>query len=125
MMSPEISATKQCSRSHLMFCKKDIMLEIFGIVFTATAKRGMKFAICQNQINLFDFSSCLASKLKISSNFTKKQDNLELEDFSSSFYGKNEISFLRLPFYVNREIKHDVYGQRQTGNGRLLLVIKA
>ena len=24
-----------------------------------------------------------------------------------------------------REVKHDVYGQRQTGNGRLLLIVKA
>ena len=37
--------------------------------------------------------------------------------------GTVKFSYLVLP--DNREIKHDVYGQRQTGNDRLLLVIKA
>ena len=43
----------------------------------------------------------------------------------SRFYDKQEPAVSRLPLAVNREVKDDVYSQRQTGNGRLLLVTKA
>ena len=53
-------------------------------------------------------------------------DKTELTRGRRGHQRERGLKIILFPVIVhNREIKHDVYGQRQTGNGRLLLVVKA